>query len=343
MASSIKTEKDSQNELGLFLYGIANILRGPINQDEYKSYITPILFFKRLSDVYDEETEKALEESGGDEEYASFDEQHSFIITEGCHWKDVRNKSDNIGADYRVLARAWDAISPDPMLSPYRRDYIWLTKVYESVRPIDGSGKLIWASLGPKTIALIHQNMTVGDVKEDVDVITLYAELVETVLKTGQDPKKITKKVIIDLVARIQGHSGDPKYKKLGEKLEELKEQHEQGLLNSIEFLKALLELAKETAQAEKEVVPEEEIDKGKNALTELFNGIKNRTTPIIVTRVVDDIDAIVKRVRFDGWQNTLQGKKDIKKELRKIIWIKYQIKDSAVFDKACSYVEMYY
>lgn len=250
---------------------------------------------------------------------------------------------DKFGADYRVLARAWDAISPDPMLSPYRRDYIWLTKVYESVRPIDGSGKLIWASLGPKTIALIHQNMTVGDVKEDVDVITLDAELVETVLKTGQDPKKITKKVIIDLVARIQAHGGDPKYKKLGEKLEELKEQHEQGLLNSIEFLKALLELAKETAQAEKEVVPEEEIDKGKNALTELFNGIKNRATPIIVTRVVDDIDAIVKRVRFDGWQNTLQGKKDIKKELRKIIWIKYQIKDSTVFDKACSYVEMYY
>lgn len=97
MASSIKTEKDSQNELGLFLYGIANILRGPINQDEYKSYIIPILFFKRLSDVYDEETEKALEESGGDEEYASFDEQHSFSIPEGCHWKDVRNKSDNIG------------------------------------------------------------------------------------------------------------------------------------------------------------------------------------------------------------------------------------------------------
>ncbi len=153
----------------------------------------------------------------------------------------------------------------------------------------------------------------------------------------------IDRKVIIDLVARIQAHGGDPKYKKLGEKLEELKEQHEQGLLNSIEFLKALLELAKETAQAEKEVVPDEEIDKGRNALTELFNGIKNRATPIIVTRVVDDIDAIVKRVRFDGWQNTLQGKKDIKKELRKIIWIKYQIKDQDVFDKACGYVEMYY
>lgn len=54
------------------LFEACNILRGPINQDEYKSYVTPILFFKRLSDVYDEETQVALEESGGDEEYASF-------------------------------------------------------------------------------------------------------------------------------------------------------------------------------------------------------------------------------------------------------------------------------
>jgi type I restriction enzyme R subunit len=103
------------------------------------------------------------------------------------------------------------------------------------------------------------------------------------------------------------------------------------------------LVLAKQTVEAEKEVVPEEEIDKGKNALTELFNGVKNRATPIMVSRIVDDIDAIVKIVRFDGWQNTLQGKKDVKKELRKIIWIKYQIKDTDVFEKACNYVEMYY
>ena len=58
--------------------------------------ITPILFFKRLSDVYDEETQIALEESDGDEEYASFPENHSFVIPEGCHWKDVREASENV-------------------------------------------------------------------------------------------------------------------------------------------------------------------------------------------------------------------------------------------------------
>lgn len=68
--------------------------------------------------------------------------------------------------------------------------------------------------------------------------------------------------------------------------------------------------MAKETAQAEKEVVPEEEIDKGKAALTELFNGVRNEKTPIMVERIVNDIDDIVKIVRFDGWQDTNTGRK---------------------------------
>lgn len=95
--SFAKNEKTTSQALFSHLFECCNILRGPINQDEYKSYVTPILFFKRLSDVYDEETIKALEESGGDEEYAAFPENHSFIIPDGCHWIEVREKSENVG------------------------------------------------------------------------------------------------------------------------------------------------------------------------------------------------------------------------------------------------------
>ncbi len=91
------TENTTSQELYSYLFEACNILRGPINQDEYKSYVTPILFFKRLSDVYDEETQRALDESDGDEEYAAFPENHSFVIPEGCHWKDVREVSENVG------------------------------------------------------------------------------------------------------------------------------------------------------------------------------------------------------------------------------------------------------
>lgn len=89
-------ESPSQ-QLYSHLFEACNIMRGPINQDEYKSYITPLLFFKRISDSYDEETEIALKESDGDEEYAAFPENHIFQIPDGCHWNDVRNKSENIG------------------------------------------------------------------------------------------------------------------------------------------------------------------------------------------------------------------------------------------------------
>jgi type I restriction enzyme R subunit len=122
-----------------------------------------------------------------------------------------------------------------------------------------------------------------------------------------------------------------------------LREKHEQGLLASIEFLKHLLILARDVAKVEREVVPEPELDKGIAALTELFNGVKNDKTPIIVERIVADIDGIVKIVRFDGWKDTSAGKQEVRKALRSVIWVKYKIKDNDVFDKAYNYIEMYY
>lgn len=100
-------DETTSQQLFAHLFEACNILRGPINQDEYKSYVTPILFFKRISDVYDEETQDALERSGGDEEYASFPENHSFLIPEGCHWIDVRVVSENVG---KAIVKAMNGI-----------------------------------------------------------------------------------------------------------------------------------------------------------------------------------------------------------------------------------------
>ena len=255
----------------------------------------------------------------------------------------TNKEKDAFAADYRVLNRAWDALSPNPFLAQFRNDYQWLSKIYESVKPTDGRGGLIWASLGAKTIELVHQNLSVGEAEEDVDILSMDADLIDDFLEKQKDIKKTTKRIEINLVAKILNHSDDYRFVKLGEKLEALREKHEQGLITSIEFLKMLLELAKEAAQAEKEVVPEKEIDKGIAALTELFNGVKNRSTPVIVERIVADIDDIVKIVRFDGWQNTTAGKQEVKKALRSVVWIKYKIKDKEVFDKAYGYIEEYY
>ena len=111
--AEVSVEETSSQKLFNFLYEDCNILRGPINQDEYKSYVTPILFLKRLSDVYDEEHEKALKESGGDEEYASFDENYSFVIPKGCHWNDVRNVTQNVGQAIVKAMSGIERANPD--------------------------------------------------------------------------------------------------------------------------------------------------------------------------------------------------------------------------------------
>ena len=98
-----------------FLFEACNILRGPVSQDNFKDYITPILYFKRISDVYDEETQTALEESGGDEEYASLPEQHRFVIPDGCHWSDIRERSENLGAAIVGAMRGIELANPDTL------------------------------------------------------------------------------------------------------------------------------------------------------------------------------------------------------------------------------------
>lgn len=97
------------------------------------------------------------------------------------------------------------------------------------------------------------------------------------------------------------------------------------------------------SVESAKELPPEEDQDRGKAALTELFNEIKTPETPIIVERVVADIDEIVRMVRFPGWQETLAGEREVKKALRKALF-KYKLHaDEDLFEKAFGYVRQYY
>ena len=269
------------------------------------------------------------------------DDWEALVDAQACLPTD--EDKDQFGAAYRRVNRVWNALSPDACLNPYKLDYKWLSKVYDSIRPTDERGKLIWAALGPKTLELIHENVSVEDVVKDEDSLELDSEIIQKFIDGDTSQKKKTKKLEIDLRALILKHPNDPRFIKLGERLEKLREEHEAGLMNSIEFLKALLALAKEAAQMEQEVVPEEEQDKGKAMLTRLFERVRNDNTPVIVERIVADIDGIVRVVRFPGWQNTSTGRKEVSKNLRDVILKMYRIKDAAVFNEAYGYVEQYY
>ncbi len=251
---------------------------------------------------------------------------------------DVR---DAFAAEYSVLGRLWEAISPDTMLQPFEVDYRWLTQVYVSVKPTSGTGKLIWHVLGAKTIELIHQNVHVDEVRDDLDTLVLDADLLEAVM--SGDPKKKTKELETKLVARLRRHMGNPKYKKLSERLEALKDRHERGLMNSVAFLKELLQLAEELVATEKETPPEENEDRGRAALTELFQQARNANTPVIVANVVTAIDEIVRLVRFPGWQHTSAGEREVKKALRKTLLGFRLHQDVELLERAYGYVRQYY
>lgn len=243
---------------------------------------------------------------------------------------------DSFAAAYSYLNRHWEALSPDAFLMPYKDDYLWLSQVYESVQPPSGAGKLLWHALGVKTIELIHDNVQVEAVRDDLETLVLDAETLEG-LKA--DPKEVEIKIAF----RLREHPGNPVFIELGKRLEELREKHQQGILSSIEFLKSLLALARDVVAAEKEVQPQEEIDRGKAALTELFLEIKGDKTPVVVERIVDDMDEIVRIVRFEGWQQTIAGEREVQRALRKTL-LKYKLHhDQDLFDRAYTYIKEYY
>src|SRR4030042_6588374 len=115
------------SKLESHLWEAANILRGPVDAADVKTYIVPLLFFKRISDVYDEEYKAALSESGGDEEYAEFPQNYRFQIPENCHWTDVRTVNMNVGQALQNAFRGIEKANADTLFSIFG-DAQWTNK-----------------------------------------------------------------------------------------------------------------------------------------------------------------------------------------------------------------------
>lgn len=251
-------------------------------------------------------------------------------------------KKDAFAKDYVNLSKIWESLSPDAILNTYQKDYKWLSQVYTSVRPAtDDHGRLLWHALGAQTTALIHEYIHVDGIVDDMEEMVLDAEVIDE-LMNKKDPKKAQKLVRI-LISRFKGRSADPIFKALSERLEAVRLRAEQGLISSIEFIKELCQLAKETLEAERNVSAPEERKSATMALTELFLETKTDKTPAVVERIVNDIDEIVKIVRFPGWQTSIAGEREVQKSLRKTL-LKYQLhKEEELFEKAYQYIKEYY
>jgi len=254
----------------------------------------------------------------------------------------TNEKRDAFAKDFSVLSKLWEALSPDSVLNPYQKDYKWLSQVYTSVKPIgDDHGRLLWHALGAQTTALIHGHIHVSGINHDMEEMILDSALIDE-LMNKKNPKE-AERVVKLLIGRFKKNSGNPKFKALGERLEELRNKAEQGLISSVEFIKQLCEIAKDTLRAEREIISVQQQKSAKAVLTELFLEMKTNQTPVVVERIVNDIDEIVKFVRFDGWQASVTGERLVQKELRKTL-LKYRLhKEEELFNRAYDYIKEYY
>jgi len=117
----------TQQALEKYLWGAATLLRGLIDAGDYKQYIFPLLFFKRICDVYDEEYQNALKESGGDLKFAAFTENHRFQIPKGAHWKHVRENTKSVGMAIEKSMRQIEKANPDTLFGIFG-DAQWTNK-----------------------------------------------------------------------------------------------------------------------------------------------------------------------------------------------------------------------
>lgn len=107
------SDRLTQQDLESYLWGAATILRGLIDAGDYKQFIFPLVFYKRLTDVWDEDYERALKAYDNDESLARAEANERFVIPEDAHWTKVRAVAKDVGRSIQTAMRAIEAANPD--------------------------------------------------------------------------------------------------------------------------------------------------------------------------------------------------------------------------------------
>lgn len=292
---------------------------------------------------------------------------HSFVaLTDAMERLRGSEARDGFAKDFTAIQTLWEFLNPHEALSVHAADYKWLAQVYEAVKPTKVSDALLWHRLGAKTLALVHGHISslevtgtgLEEVVVDPDAIEAMRELVqqgELDLDPGRDllNQPVTLDEVLDTIdARIQRrlaiHPAGV-YKSLAEQIERLRQQAIRKAEDSIDFLKQALEVARLAVQAER-LEAEGRLDEAEalldphlGALTQIVSAYKPDNAPVIVDDVVRDIDTIVKQVRYTGWNETQEGDRTVRRELRQVL-MKFGLPVTGpLFDNAYSYVRENY
>jgi type I restriction enzyme, R subunit len=268
---------------------------------------------------------------------------------------------DTLAGDFVRVEMLWEFLHPNPSLDRFKRDYRWLAQVYESVKPKGVSDALLWHRLGRKTLELVHGHITDLTVTgTGLDEVIVDAETVEAIRQLTipgtdtTDDGVMTVGEALDTIAarlrrRLATSGGHPVYLQLSERLERLRLHQLDQAQASVEFLRELLDLAQRVTAAEKaddegrlddlSLLPDPNI----GALTQILREYAPPDTPVIIEEVVQEIDSIVKQVRFTGWTSSQPGDRAVRKEL-KLALKKFGLPTTGeLFDRAYGYIRENY
>ena len=277
---------------------------------------------------------------------------------------------DKYAREFTALETMWEFLDPHPVLAEYQADYKWLAKVYEAVKPTKVSNDILWARLGAKTLELVHGHISDVTIKgTGLEEVVVDPEAIQAIKQLilderakngsdnddeGGDGEAITVAEVLDTIeARIKRRfdkSGAGIYKTLAERIDQLRAQALQKVGDSIDWIKKALEVAKLMVQAEKmedEGTLDEAIllvDPNIGALTQIVDEYKPEGAPVVVEDLAHDIDAIVKQVRFTGWNhNNPDGDKLVRRNIRDVLGSYGLPPTGPLFDNTYAYVSENY
>lgn len=215
------------SELESYLAAAADLLRGSIDQADFKAYIFPLLFFKRISDVYLEEYGHALGESGGDHEFAAFAENHRFAIPKGCLWEDLRSRTQNIGQALQTAFREIEKANPETLYGIFgnanwtNKDKLPDRRLADLIEHFS-SKALTNAVVAPDVFGNAYEyvikrfadlsNKKAGEYYTPRSVVRLLVNILDpTEGETVYDPACGTGGMLIEVIEHVKSAGGSPK------------------------------------------------------------------------------------------------------------------------------------
>jgi len=213
-------------ELEQYLAKAADILRGSIDQADFKAYIFPMMFFKRISDVYQEEYTAALAESDGDHEFAAFAENHRFSVPEGHLWQDVRSHTENIGTALITAFREIEKANPDTLYGIFgnpgwtNKDKLPDRRLADLIEHFS-TKTLSSSNVAPDVFGHAYEylikrfadqsNKKAGEYYTPRSVVRLLVSILEPLAgETVYDPACGTGGMLIEVINYVKATGGDP-------------------------------------------------------------------------------------------------------------------------------------